>query len=40
MGTLLPSLAWAYGGFDGVVWVCVWLLLLGIGFLGYTRWKD
>jgi len=36
MGTLLPSLAWAYGGFDGVVWVCIWLLLLGIGFLGYN----
>ena len=40
MGTLLPSLAWAYGGFDGVVWVCVWLLLLGIGFLSYIKWEG
>ena len=30
MGTLLPAIAWEYGGYDGVIWLCLGVLFLGI----------
>ena len=37
MGTLLPVMAWGYGGYDGVALLCFALVLLGSVPLGYNQ---
>jgi len=39
LGTLLPVLAWDYGGYDGVVWLCLGLLLFGVSPVVYMILK-
>jgi len=39
LGTLLPVLAWEYGGYNGVVWFCLGLLLFGVSPVVYMILK-
>ncbi len=36
MGTLLPTVAWSYGGYDGVALLCFGLVFVGMLPLGYN----
>jgi len=40
MGTILPLLAWKYGGYDGVVMLCFSLVVLGVSPFGYVVFKK
>ena len=40
MGTLLPAVAWSYGGYDGVALLCFGLVFVGCLPLGFKVLKD
>ena len=40
MGTILPVMAWKYGGYEGVVIFCLSLVVLGVSLFGYVVFKK